>query len=221
MTHVELLEITSKSSFRKSSGGGVTIFLRTLEKLISSISLYTDYCDDEDFSVERFFEKAIPGFQRDNNKWTLQMQQKFVENVLKGFKTEIKLFRMDEEEDSQVIDGLQRLTAIVDFMQNKFTIFGTFYYKDLNFSEFGASIIVSIFKFNDWQEVANFYIDMNENITHSAEDIEKAKNWFERNYNISFHDDVVVKGDLESEINIIMSNAEERELAAIKEMFKV
>lgn len=34
MTHVKLLELTSKSSFRKSSGGGVTIYLKSIRKPI-------------------------------------------------------------------------------------------------------------------------------------------------------------------------------------------
>lgn len=185
MTVEKALIITNESSFKKlNQGGGVTINLRTLERLLDSLSLYV--CFDADLTVETFFEKAVPGFQRENNKWSENMQVKFIENILKGFRTEIILFKMSEHEDAQIMDGLQRMTAIIDFMQNKFSIFGDLFFSDIqkHMPYFGAKIIVDVLTFQEWQEVANFYIDMNENITHSPEDIEKAKIWFEKNHNI-------------------------------------
>ena len=45
--------------------------------------------------------------------------------------------------------------------------------------------MIRVYTFEAWEEVGKFYIDMNENITHSSQDIQKAKEWFLREKNIS------------------------------------
>jgi hypothetical protein len=155
-----------------------------VDRFISSFTFYTDSARrGESVNVEDFFEKAVPGFQRANNKWSQDMKIKFVENVFKGFRPEIKLFNILNKtviEDSQIIDGLQRLTAITDFMAGKFKIFKTYTYEDIQNYEFrlASMITIQIYTFDTWEEVLKFYVDINENITHSKEDIQKAKDWF-------------------------------------------
>ncbi len=175
-----LLSKCRNSSFNKH-GYSVTINIRNKERFIESLKLYTDYENKETkITTKDFFDKAIPGFQRENNKWSKNMQIKFVENVLQGFRTDIKLFRMSEQGDAQVIDGLQRLTAIFKFLDNKLKVFGEYTFSDIsqNINSFPCSFTVSIYTFQDWKEVLKYYVDMNENITHSKEDIDKAKKWF-------------------------------------------
>ena len=97
-----------------------------------------------------------------------------------GAKTEILLFQMEEEADSQIIDGLQRTTAILEFYKGKIKPFG-YSYNELKpyLSKFANySLMIRVYTFETWEEVGKFYIDMNENITHSKEDIQKAKDWF-------------------------------------------
>lgn len=86
MTIENALHLAKDSSFHKCSGGtGTTIGLKNLKSLLKSISLYTDYnnCDSDNLTAAVFFDKATPGFQRENNKWSEKMRIKFVENVLK------------------------------------------------------------------------------------------------------------------------------------------
>lgn len=183
----KLIELSKNSSFKKDEGSGVTIRITDLDKFMSALMLYTDYNRvDEKISITDFFEKSVPGFQRSNDKWSQKMKIRFMENVLNGFKTDIKLFAFQDYEDYQIIDGLQRLTTIFEFLNNEFSVFGTFYFKDLSssISQFDPKIIVKQMLFNDWREVGNFYIDMNEYITHSPEDINKAKEWFRTIQNI-------------------------------------
>ena len=163
-----------------------------------SLSLHTDYDGinteyntNKDFSIsdidfDKFLSKMTPQFQRANNKWNKNMKIKFVENIFKGAKTEILLFQFKEEEDSQIIDGLQRTTALLDFFQNKIKVFGEFYYKDLksDLNKFHTNIYIKRYLFKTWEEVGRFYIDINENITHSKADIQKAKDWFLKEKNI-------------------------------------
>lgn len=157
-----------------------------------SLSLHTDYdginkeyTTNENFSIsdidfDKFLLNMTPQFQRANNKWNKKMKIKFIENICKGVKTEILLFQFKEEDDAQIIDGLQRTTALLDFFQNKIKIFGEFYYKDLknDLNKFNTNIHIKRYLFKTWEEVGRFYIDINENITHSKADIQKAKDWF-------------------------------------------
>jgi len=174
----DIIKKARQSAFNKHRYE-VTIRLR---RLLNSILLYTDYdkCkDDIDILSKDFFTKAVPAFQRDNNKWSKKQKILFVENVLKGFKTNISLFRFSEDGDAQIIDGLQRLTALTDFIDGKIKAFGYSYeeYGD-KIKSFPANINLSVYTFDTWEEVGRFYIEMNEGITHSKEDIQKAKNWF-------------------------------------------
>ena len=134
--------------------------------------------DDKNFNLN-LMKKAVPDFQRENTKWNKKMKVKFIENVLKGAKVEFMFFRMSEYGDSQIIDGLQRLTAILDFFHGKVLPFGLSY-KDIEqeIGKFRDNIHIKIYTFDNWAEVGKFYVDMNENITHSKSDIQKAKDWF-------------------------------------------
>ena len=78
-------------------------------------------------------------------------------------------------EDSKIIDGLQRTTAIMDFISGKIKPFGYNYLelkKDRNLRRFNDRLTIAIYDFDSWGEVGKFYIDMNENITHSKKDIQ-------------------------------------------------
>lgn len=140
---------------------------------------------DKKFNLE-WLERITPEFQRKNNKWNKQMKLKFIENLLKGAKTELLFFRFKELDDAQIIDGLQRTTAILDFFHGKVKPFG----KDISelkeyLNHFHTNLTIKIYTFDEWYEVGKFYIDMNENITHSKADIQKCKDWFLKDKGIS------------------------------------
>ena len=123
----------------------------------------------------------VPEFQRNNNKWTLDMKKKFVQNVLKGVSTNIILCRIGSDlNDAFILDGQQRLTALVEFFGNKFSIDvgldANMYYRDIEqeIKYIASTISYYIIKANSLKEACEFYIDMNENITHSKADIKIA-----------------------------------------------
>jgi hypothetical protein len=190
---VELIKSCRNSSFNRTPYRVNISFHRFPDNL----ALHCDYdgifisseknkfAPSESIDFSEYLKKITPEFQRANNKWNKGMKVKFIENLLKGVKTEILLYRFKEEEDSQIIDGLQRTTAIFDFFQGKIKPFG-YSYKDLkdNLSNFQVNIAINIYTFSSWEEVGRFYIDMNENITHSKADIQKAKDWFLKEKNI-------------------------------------
>lgn len=197
-TNDEVLQLVKQyrnSSFNKNSYQ-VNIDIHTF---VESMLLHTWYdetkdekgsftkkaLDDKKFNTI-WVKRVTPDFQRANNKWNKVMKQRFIENLLSGVKVELLLFRMNEQHDAQIIDGLQRTTAILDFFHGKVKPFG-FSYQDLkeNFNMFQSyNIVIKIYTFDTWEEVGKFYIDMNENITHSKADIQKAKDWFFAEKNI-------------------------------------
>lgn len=193
MTPEEIKSIVLKcnrSSFNKGYNS-TNIFLTDLDRFINSIELYTDYnthsLELKNKDVDLFFEKVIPGFQRSNDKWDDSMKQRFVENILSGCDTEIKIFWIGNDDlNGQILDGLQRTTAIIEFFQGKVKPFGlTFNDLEEHMREFRYKIVLKIYQFNNIEEVGRFYIDMNDKITHSPEDIEKAKKYFRETYNIN------------------------------------
>lgn len=185
---LDLIKECENSSFSKNNYQ-VNI---DLNHFIKSMLLHTYYDkleiknDECNITSKEWLERVTPEFQRKNNKWTKKMKIKFIENLLKGVKTELLLFRMKEGDDAQIIDGLQRTTAILDFLDGKIKAFG-FSRKDFSnkLNSFAHhNLIIKIYTFNTWKEVGKFYIDMNENITHSKADIQKAKDWFLNKHNI-------------------------------------
>lgn len=191
-TVIELIKKCKNSSFNKENYQ-VNIDLATF---VDSMLLHTwyDKCDlkakrinpDDKKLNKEWVERVTPDFQRANNKWNKAMKTRFIENLLSGVKVELMFFRLHSSDDAQIIDGLQRTTAILDFFNGKIKPFG-YSYSDLKnelkyFKNHNLSI--KIYTFDSWEEVGRFYIDMNEGITHSKKDIQKAKDWFLAEHNI-------------------------------------
>lgn len=138
---------------------------------------------------EIIFDK-VPPFQRDNDKWTPEMQTGFVHNILKGHKSNpIALYTIEESKSNcYVLDGLQRITALSRFFVARDMEFplpdGRMISSEEIFSEgFRQSFWnnppfdVKVFHFKSHEEAIDFYIEFNENITHSASDILRAKEY--------------------------------------------
>jgi len=157
-----------------------------LKRFVDSMLLHTWYdildikstLKKNDVTNKSWLDRVTPPFQRANNKWTKKMKLKFIENLLSGANTELLFYRMGELEDSLIIDGLQRTTAIIDFFDGKIKPFG-YSYQELKeyLGAFNTHLAIKIYTFDTIEEVVKFYIDMNENITHSRADIQKAKDW--------------------------------------------
>jgi len=126
-------------------------------------------------------EKYIPEFQRSNDKWTKKMQVKFIENIITGCVTQISLYTTTNKEFPNwlILDGLQRLTALNLFITNELKVFGDLTYDDVKakISDETNPIEFKLYRFNNEIEAVEFYIAINENITHSKKDIQRAKDY--------------------------------------------
>ena len=119
---------------------------------------------------------SIPKFQRDNDKWSSAMQSSFVANLAKGYKgSPLILYTVgstDGKTHCNVLDGLQRITAIYEFyygdmsieIGNSGLIHNSVLLKDEYFSRFmsNRTININIFHFKNEIEVVEHYIEMND-----------------------------------------------------------
>ena len=138
----------------------------------------------EKYSSYDVLNKITPEFQRNNDKWTKEMQIKFVENIVLGSTSIIMLGSLTgEKSECVLLDGLQRLTAIFAFTNKEFKIFNEYEYNE-EFEKLINTHIqnlkLRIYNFKTEKEMVHFYINMNENITHSKEDIQKAKDYLKQ-----------------------------------------
>lgn len=129
-----------------------------------------------------------PDFQR-GNVWTEQQQIAYLEYFFRGGKSANVIyfnhpdFGRGIEEDCDIpnmvlVDGLQRLTAIIKFVDNELPVFGGYYFKD--FEDRPRDTLYRLkFNVNDLQhrrEVLKWYIDMNSGGTvHSDEEIKRVQ----------------------------------------------
>lgn len=137
------------------------------------------------------FPDAIPAFQRDNDKWSRAMQESFISNIIQGCKPPpICLYTLDKDGSKthcKVLDGLQRLTALFRFLiaqdlilksaVSGQTIESSVLINSAEFERFvmNATLSLQIYHFESELQAVNHYIHVNENISHSTEDIARAK----------------------------------------------
>lgn len=127
-----------------------------------------------------------PDFQR-GHVWTPEQETAFMEFLLRGGKTARTIYfnhpgwknaRYDDGE-FVCVDGLQRLTSILKFMDNKVPVFGGNYLKDIeDFPRLDMSLSMR-FNINDLKtrkEVLQWYLEFNTGGTvHSEAEIKRIK----------------------------------------------
>lgn len=121
-----------------------------------------------------------PDFQR-GHVWTEEQQIKYVEYLLKGGRSARTIyFNHPEwmgnfEGDFVCVDGLQRITAVLRFLNNEITVFG-YYYKDFEDKPFWVDLIININNLKTRKEVLQWYIEFNSGGTvHTEEEINRVK----------------------------------------------
>lgn len=145
--------------------------------------------------VERLKEHATflhgelelnPDFQR-GHVWKNQQQVKFVENYLRGLADATFLFnacgwmssKKSENKGILCIDGLQRLTAIISFVNNEFKVFDRYYYDDLKTNVCAntrKTVKVQIYEIPTRKELLQFYYDLNNGGTpHTKKELDRVK----------------------------------------------
>lgn len=174
---IERLRKNTKASAFNRQGYQVTFEVGSFHR---TLRFYSEALN-EDKADSELIPAMVPEFQRDNDKWSLDRKIKFVENILCGYQSTILLATINNDlmDDCFILDGLQRLTALQDWFDGKFPVYGDIWYKDLShlrrapFVDCRMSLVVH--RFYSMEDCVNFYIDINEGISHSSEDIERAR----------------------------------------------
>ena len=141
-------------------------------------------------SVDGWEEEGLemnPDFQR-GHVWTEDQQIAYVEFFLRGGMTNRVIYfnhpswmhkSKTSYNDFVLVDGLQRITALLRFLRNEIKVFGT-YLKDFE-GELGTArshmnLKININQLQTKKEVLNWYIEMNTGgVVHTDEEINRVK----------------------------------------------
>lgn len=133
-----------------------------------------------------------PDFQR-GHVWTQEKQVAYIENLFRGVAPRNLRFNCPSWEgkaeagdmnpaDIVCIDGLQRLTAVREFMAGKFKVFGEYYAEDLKGTSFDPkratswTMTVEIFNIPNRADLLQFYLDINRGgVVHSDDEITRVQ----------------------------------------------
>ena len=160
MKFKDIPKFTSRGSYR------VNIDLSGIE---CNISRYT----------KRYDLLLNPDFQR-GHVWTEEQQTKFLEFLLSGGYSGKDIYFncpgwMEDSKQMVLIDGLQRVTAALKFVDNKIHVYGALY-KEYNRIPDDVGFIFHINNLSTRIEELNWYIQLNEGgIVHSKTEIERVR----------------------------------------------
>lgn len=125
-----------------------------------------------------------PKFQR-GHVWTEEQQIKYIEYLLRGGKAANVIYfnqpswqgtAITDYNDFVCVDGLQRLTAVLRFMNNEIKVFGSYYKEFDDKLSFDVDLIFNINNLKTEKEVLQWYVDMNSGGTpHTNEEIERVE----------------------------------------------
>lgn len=78
--------------------------------------------------VQHYFKSQIkiPDVQREDTAWTLEQKQLLIDSIYNNYDIPKFYFRKDDADDEiwWLLDGQQRLTAITNFLEDKFPLDG-------------------------------------------------------------------------------------------------
>ncbi|MCY9874619.1 hypothetical protein [Vibrio barjaei] len=180
----ELKQIIDASPWGRRSVYSVT---SELSKVLSYFRSY--HIDGETLDDDALIKAMTPEFQRDNDQWTQEIQQGFVEAIICGCPTELILYSLKDEDGFQsltecyLLDGLQRSTAISDWQNGKFKAFG-YDVADLSHRAImkASRITIRVMTFDSHEDACEFYIKFNRgSVAHTDSAFDKAEKWLNRN----------------------------------------
>lgn len=169
------MKFSDVTQYTRSAGYMVNV---TLDHLVGH---YVRYVTEYGLDVN-------PDFQR-GNVWTERQKVRYVEHMLRGGQTGRDIYlncrdwnRLTETKSCVLVDGKQRLDALLGFLNDEFQVFGSY------FSEFGGTPRFTNGMLN-WhvndlatrEEELQWYLDLNGGGTvHTDEDLDKVRDLKDR-----------------------------------------
>jgi uncharacterized protein with ParB-like and HNH nuclease domain len=125
-----------------------------------------------------------PDFQR-GHVWTEEQQIAYVKYVLRGGKNAITLYFNqpgwdgDYKGDFVLVDGLQRLTALLLFLNNGLKAFGH-YFNEYEDKPINIDIKLNVNNLKTRKEVLQWYIEFNSSgVVHTKEELDRVRKLLE------------------------------------------
>lgn len=127
-----------------------------------------------------------PDFQR-HLVWSEEKKISYVEYILKGGVGSRSVYFNCSTWDSdystplELIDGKQRVHAVLDFLNNRLQVFGL-YFKDIEGKmPLEARFRVTVNNLTEYKDVLQWYLDLNSGgVAHTDEEIVKVRNLLEK-----------------------------------------
>lgn len=140
--------------------------------------------------IEEYKLDLNPIYQR-GHVWKESQDVAFIEFCLKGGTSARQIYlncpgwNNGEIDNFEVVDGKQRISAIVKFIDNKLKVFGDTYYKDLNggfhLSNTSTMLSTNVASIEDRNILYQWYLEMNTGGTvHTQEELDKVRNLIEK-----------------------------------------
>lgn len=130
----------------------------------------TDWCDIThtiDRYKERYNLEINPDFQR-GYVWTDKQKIEYIEYIIKGGTSGKHLYFNQPgwqgklHDNMVLVDGKQRLTTVIAFMNNEIPIFGGNYYKDYtDYLPSHCEFKISVNNLSSKKDVIEWYLSMN------------------------------------------------------------
>lgn len=163
------MKFSELPKFKKTCDQGVNIPLFYLKRKIEE--------DQKELGLQ-----LCPDFQR-GHVWTETQQTQYLEYILMGGRSGRDIWfnhtgwMRSFEGEYVLVDGLQRITACIKFLDNKLCVFGYYYnqFEDrLGMTEY--TLIFHVETFQTKKEVLEWYIEMNSGGTpHTNDEIDRVK----------------------------------------------
>jgi hypothetical protein len=124
-----------------------------------------------------------PTFQR-GHVWTKEQQSKYLEYIFQGGTSGRDIYFNNPtwgntyDGETICVDGLQRITAVREFLNNKVKVFGCYYKDFTDRLPEDASFTFNIANLKSEKDVVKWYLDFNAGGTpHSKEEIDRVKSY--------------------------------------------
>lgn len=129
-----------------------------------------------------------PTWQR-GHVWTPEQQTSYVEYMLKGGTTGKQVYfncsSWNGNYDTPIycVDGLQRITALTEFMKNKVPVFGGHYLNDIegNIRLLNVTLSFNMLKIKNTKELLKVYLDFNSGGTpHNPNELKRIQEMIDK-----------------------------------------
>jgi hypothetical protein len=156
------------------------------------INIDLTYLNDHlDHYKESYGLDLNPDFQR-GHVWSTEQRSKFMEYLIRGgklfqpiifnspsFAGLNKSKESDLSDDIVIVDGLQRLTTCLMFIDNKISVFNGNYPSDFDDPKLllrKICLTIAVNALQTRKELLQFYLELNEgHIAHSSEELDRVK----------------------------------------------